>query len=138
MRVARDMKQIPGDESAGIVASRCASFRHAFRGLTFFIRSEFNAKIHLAFALAVVVAGFYFDLPANEWCCLILAIGLVVAAEILNTAIELLVDIVSPDHHVSAGRVKDVAAGAVLVAAGSAAVVGIVIFGTRLLAMLSL
>jgi diacylglycerol kinase (ATP) len=136
-RVARDMKQIAGDQPVGFFASRCASFGHAFRGLAFVIRSEPNTKIHLVATLAVVGAGLYFDLSVNEWCSISLVIGLVVATEILNTAIEELVDFVSPEHNASAGRVKDIAAAAALVAAGCAAVVGVFVFGPRLLSILN-
>lgn len=132
------MKQSSGDEPAGFFASRCASFRHAFRGLSFVFRSEANAKIHLVVTLAVISAGLYFDLSIDEWCSVVLAIGLVLVAEVLNTAIEQLVDIVSPEHNESAGRVKDIAAGATLVTALAAAVVGILIFGPRLLTVLNL
>lgn len=101
-------------------------------------RSEANAKIHLAATVAVVSAGLYFGLTANEWCSVSLAIGLVIASEILNTAIERLVDIVSPAHNAAAGHVKDIAAGATLVAAGCSVVVGVLIFGPRLLSVLNL
>ncbi len=127
------MKQTSGDKPAGFFAGRCAGFRHAFRGLGFVIRSEANARIHLVVTLAVVSAGLYFDLTVNEWCSVSLAIGMVLAVEVLNTAIERLVDIVSPEHNAAAGRVKDIAAGATLVAAICAAVVGILIFGPHLL-----
>ncbi len=127
------MKQSSGDEPAGFFARRVASFGHAFRGLAFAIRSETHVRIHLVAASAVIAAGFYFELSANEWCSIALAIGLVIASEILNTAIERLVDIVRPEHDVAAGRVKDVASSAVLVAALAAAVVGVLVFGPRLL-----
>ena len=127
------MKQSSGDEPAGFFASRCASFRHAFRGLGFAIRSEVHVRIHLAATLVVIGAGLYFGLSSTEWSSVSLAIGLVIASEILNTAIERLVDIVRPEHDAAAGQVKDIASAAVLVAALAAAVVGVVVFGPRLL-----
>jgi diacylglycerol kinase len=127
------MRQSSGDEPAGFFASRCASFRYAFRGLGFAIRSEIHVRIHLVATLAVVGAGLYFDLSSTEWCSISLAIGLVIASEILNTAIERLVDIVRPEHDVVAGQVKDVASAASLVAALAAAVVGVIVFGPHLL-----
>lgn len=131
------MKQRSGDKLPGFFGSRCASFRHAFRGLGSVIRSETNARIHLAVTVAVVFAGVYFDLSEYEWCVVTLAIGLVLAAEIMNTAIERLVDIVSPTHNAEAGRVKDIAAGATLIAAICAAVAGVFVFGPRLLMLLN-
>lgn len=131
------MKQSSGDQPVGYFGGRCASFGHAFRGLGFVMRDEPNARIHLVATLAVVGAGLYFGLSVDEWCSVSLAIGLVIATEILNTAIEELVDFVSPEHSASAGRAKDVAAAAALVAAGCAAVVGVLVFGPRLLSLLS-
>lgn len=132
------MKQSSGDEPAGFFARRMASIGHAFRGLAFAIRSETHVRIDLVATVAVIAAGLYFELTTNEWCSIALAIGLVIALEILNTAIERLVDIVSPEHNAAAGRVKDIAAGATLVAAGCSAVVGVLIFGPRLLSILEL
>lgn len=126
------MKQSFGDEPAGFFASRCASFRHAFRGLGFAIRSEIHVRIHLVATLVVIGAGLYFDLSLTEWSSVSLAIGLVIASEILNTAIERLVDIIRPKHDVAAGQVKDIASAAVLIAALAAAVVGVLVFGPRL------
>lgn len=131
------MKKTSGHESVAFFVQRFASFRYAIRGLGCVIRSEPNAKIHLAVTVAVVVAGVYFGLSINEWCAVTLAIGLVLAAEIINTAIEQLVDIVSPNYNVTAGRVKDIAAGATLVAAGCAFVVGALIFGPRILLLIN-
>ena len=134
---ARGMKQSSGDQPAGFFAARMASFRHAFRGVAFAIRSETHVRIDLVVTVAVVGAGLYFDLTTSEWCSIALAIGLVIASEILNTAIERLVDIVSPEHNAAAGRVKDIAAGATLVAAGCSVVVGVLVFGPRLVVLLS-
>lgn len=127
------MKQSSGDDAAGFFTRRVASFGHAFRGLVFALQSEPHVRIDLLATVAVIAAGLYFDLSANEWCSVTLAIGLVIASEILNTAIEQLVDIVSPEHNPAAGRVKDLAAGATLVSAGCSIVVGVLIFGPRLL-----
>ncbi|NQV23838.1 MAG: diacylglycerol kinase family protein [Rhodopirellula sp.] len=127
------MKQSSGDEPAGFFTSRCVSFRHAFRGLGFALRSEIHVRIHLVATLAVIGAGLYFDLSINEWCSVSLAIGLVIASEILNTAIERLVDIVRPEHDAAAGQVKDLASAATLVAAFAAAVIGLLIFGPHFL-----
>jgi diacylglycerol kinase (ATP) len=86
--------------------------------------------------LAVFAAGFSFRLRGLEWCCVILAIGLVWVAEALNTAIETLTDLASPEMHPLAGRAKDIAAGAVLMASIIAVAVGAVLFGPRFWDML--
>lgn len=87
-----------------------------------------NFKIHLTAIIAVLLAGWYVQLTTADWLWIILAVGLVLVAELLNTAIELLVDLVSPGYNAQAGKVKDVAAGAVLVAAVISVCIGAVIF----------
>jgi len=87
-----------------------------------------NFKIHITAIIAVLFTGWYIQLNSSEWLWIILAIGLVLVAELLNTAIELLVDLVSPEFNVQAGKVKDVAAGAVLVAAVISVCIGAIIF----------
>ena len=105
-----------------------ASFGFAFKGLATLIRTQPNARIHLLATLVVVVAGCIFPLQTHEWLWLIGAMAGVWIAEALNTALEFLTDLVSPDHHPLAGHAKDVAAGAVLLAAITAVVIGLIIF----------
>lgn len=110
------------------------TFGHAFRGIGWLLRSQVNARIHAAATVAVIIAGLCARLSRLEWCAVIAAIGLVWAAEGLNTALEAVVDLVSPEWHPLAGRAKDLAAGAVLCAAIVAAVIGLLIFGPHALA----
>lgn len=107
---------------------RLKSFVYAYRGLISFLRKEHNAWIHCTAIVVVSCAGFYFQINPTEWCLVLLCFGLVLSAEAFNTAIERLVDLVSPEYHPIAGNVKDVAAGAVLICAIIAAIVGIIIF----------
>ena len=104
------------------------SFGYALSGVAYTIKTQLNFRIHLVAILMVLLAGWYFHLSASEWLWIVLAIGLVLVAELLNTAIEILVDLVSPDFNIQAGRVKDVAAGAVVIAAMIAVVIGLLIF----------
>ncbi|HMP72645.1 MAG TPA: diacylglycerol kinase family protein [Kiritimatiellia bacterium] len=127
-----------GSRSAGEVkgrqkgeGSRLASFRHAFRGIGVLIGSQPNARIHFLATLGVMGIGMVVELDRMEWAALALAIALVWVAEGLNTGLEFLADAVSPDHHPLVRNAKDVAAGAVLVAALGAVVVGGLIFGPR-------
>lgn len=92
-----------------------------------------NFQIHLVATILVGIAGWYFQLSGNEWLWIVLAIGLVLVAELLNTAIELLVDLVSPEFNVKAGKVKDVAAGAVIVAAFISVIIAAIIFIPKLI-----
>lgn len=117
---------------------RIQSFKYAFRGIKSTFGKEPNLNIHLVMAVLVVLCGVLFQINTAEWMACLLCFGLVIAIEMLNTAIELLVDLVSPEHHKKAGQIKDIAAGAVLVSAIAAAIVGLVIFVPKGLALISL
>jgi diacylglycerol kinase len=104
------------------------SFQYAFKGIWFFFKEENNAKIHLLASIVVVALGFFFKISIEEWLWITLAIGIVWMAEAFNTAIEKLVDLVSPGYNKQAGEIKDLAAGAVVFAATVALVIGILIF----------
>jgi diacylglycerol kinase len=108
------------------------SFGYAFSGLSYAFKSQFNFKVHVAVLAFVCFFGWYYRLSASEWLWIILASGVVFMAELFNTAIEVLVDFVSPEVHPKAKIVKDVAAGAVLVTALMAVVIGLVIFIPKL------
>lgn len=114
------------------VYSTLLSFKYAIKGIYFLLATQRNARIHLAATVLVIFSGFYFSISSTEWMIVIIAIGLVFAAEAFNTAIEQLVDMASPGFNKSAGRIKDVAAGAVLITAIAAAIVGIIIFGPKI------
>ncbi len=107
---------------------RIASFQYAWQGIFYLIRTQPNAWIHLTISTLVVFFGFYFKISGLEWQMIGLAMGLVWSAEAFNTALEVLVDWLSPDYHPQAKIVKDVSAGAVLLGALAAAGVGISIF----------
>ena len=110
---------------------RVASFANAARGLAA-LAGEANARIQLAITLAVVGLGLWLGLERRDWALIVLAIGLVLAAEALNTALEALADRVAPDHHPLVGRAKDAAAGAVLIASAAAALLGLLVLGPPL------
>ena len=108
---------------------RVASFGHAGRGVWTALRSEVHLRFHALATVAVVGLGLYCQLARLEWALLALAVAGVWTAELLNTAIEALTDLASPAWHPLAGKAKDVAAGAVLLAALGALVVGVLVFG---------
>ena len=108
------------------------SFRYAFAGIVHVVRTQRNARVHLAAALIVIAAGVLFQVTAIEWAVLALAIGLVFGAEMVNTVAELAVDLLTERQHPLAKIAKDVSAGAVLVTALAAVGVGMAIFGPRL------
>lgn len=104
------------------------SFAFAWKGIRCCIGKEQNLGFHLIAALVVLMAGFGFGVTKTEWVMIVLCIGAVITVELLNTAIEKLVDLVSPDWDPIAGQVKDIAAAAVLVCATTAAIIGLIIF----------
>lgn len=116
---------------------RLKSFVYAFRGIGLLVRNEHNARIHLVAAVAVVATGFLLGITASEWTVIVLVIGAVLAAEAFNSALEALCDLVSPGYHESIKKAKDLAAGAVLLVAIAAAVIGSVIFIPRILTLLN-
>ncbi len=117
-------------------ASRLASFYHAFAGWWHVLRSQPNAWIHSLISLGVFGLAAWLGLSALEWAVILLTVGFVWVAEFLNTAIEAVVDLASPDLHPLAKIGKDVGAAAVLVAALSAILVGLLILGPPLWARL--
>jgi diacylglycerol kinase (ATP) len=113
------------------------SFKYAFKGIfASFAKRQINIKIHVGIAIVTIVLAIILSINMMEWITIIACIGIVIAAEMMNTAIETLVDIVSPEWNEKAGRVKDIAAGAVLVLAIMALIIGIVIFLPKILALL--
>lgn len=103
--------------------------RCAFIGIWIMLSSQHNAWIHAAATFVTIAVGLFFGLTRAEWCWIILAIISVWTAEALNTAFEFLTDVASPEFHPLAGKAKDVAAGAVLITAIGAVVIGLVIMG---------
>lgn len=111
---------------------RLNSFRFAFNGICLLITREHNAWIHCFAAACVITAGITIGLTATEWIAITFAIGMVLAAEAVNSSIEALADLVSPGYNEAIKRTKDLAAGAVLILAIAAAIIGLIIFIPKL------
>ena len=109
-----------------------AATRYALRGLRFFFE-ERNAWILLAGTVLAVAAGFGFSIERWEWCALVAAMAILWMAEVMNSALERLTDLVSPGHHPLAGKAKDLAAAAVMLALVAAVSTGLIVFGPRLI-----
>lgn len=109
------------------------SFRFAGQGILDLFRFENNAKVHLLVAMLVIAAGFWLGLSRIEWALILTQIGLVLAAEAVNTAIEKLCDFVSPGLHPQIKAIKDMASGTVLIVAIMAVIVGVLVLGGRVL-----
>jgi diacylglycerol kinase len=107
--------------------SRIQSFQHALRGLRV-VFAEPNAQIHLVLAALAIGLGVVFHISTLEWLAVVMAIVAVIGAEAMNTAVEKVVDLASPEWHETAGQAKDAAAAAVLIVSVGAAVVGLMVF----------
>lgn len=121
--------------TAGILSffrSRGRSFQYAFSGWWYVIRTQRNAWIHAIVSLSVILVGLWLGLDPHEWAVIILAIAMVWTAEFINTALEAVVDLTSPQQHYLARVGKDVGAAAVLIAAISSALIGLLILGPPL------
>lgn len=116
------------------IKARLKSFTYAFAGLAFMLRTQHNAWLHLLATCAVIATGALLRVSGEDWRWLIIAMALVWVAEAMNTAFEHLCDVVSPDFHLSVKRAKDIAAGAVLVCACAAALLGAITLAPYLLA----
>ncbi len=118
-----------------MLRKRIESFGYAFKGIATLFTSQPNARIHAAVLSLVVLAGFYFQIERSEWLTIVLISALVLSAEAMNTAVEFVVDLVSPHYHPLAGKAKDVAAAAVLLAAFGAVIIGLIIFLPKIKAL---
>ncbi len=112
-----------------------ASFGYALEGIAHAFRTQRNFKVHVGITLAVIIAGVVLRISVEQWAILAMAIALVLQAELVNTALEAIVDHVAPEFHALAKIAKDCAAGAVFVCAVVAFIVGLLILGPKLLAL---
>ncbi|APB70442.1 diacylglycerol kinase [Paenibacillus peoriae] len=112
------------------------TFRYAAEGVMYALRTQVNMRIHVAVALLVIVAGLTLHISRLDWLFVCVAIAIVIVAELFNTAVEATVDLISPDIHPLAKAAKDTAAGAVLLAAVFAVIIGIFVFYRPMLTLI--
>ena len=115
------------------VTDRLKSANHAWRGIGLLIRTSHNAWVEIFFGFLALYLGYILNISGTEWAVLVLAIGLVIVAEAFNTAIEVDIDLTSPDYHPYARDTKDIAAGAVLLMVFMATVIALIIFVPKIL-----
>jgi diacylglycerol kinase len=120
------------------IHKRANSFVYAFKGIITMLKTQPNAVIHLFSTIMVIGFGIFFHIKRWEWFAIILCIAIVWISEALNTAIEFVVNLVSPEYHPLAGKAKDVAAASVLIAALFAVIVGLMIFLPKFLALMGM
>ena len=123
------------DNKGFTFCKRLASFKDAFNGIRLLLRNEPNALIHCIIGICAVSVGFILKISAIEWIVVVIVCGCVFAVEALNTAIERLADVVSPEYNEAIKKVKDLSAGAVLFMAIAAAITGIIIFLPKLITL---
>ena len=104
------------------------SLGFAWKGLRKAFAEQRNLKFHFSAALAIIAAGFYFEISPEEWMVVVLTIGFVIGTELINSSIEDLVNLMSPQHQPLAGKIKDIAAAAVLIAAVTSVIIGFLVF----------
>lgn len=107
-------------------------FVYSFKGLSYAFRTQLNFRVHCVATVLVVLLGLYFKLDSYEWLWITTAIAIVVILELVNTAIEVLVDLVSPEQNTKAGAIKDIASAAVLIGGLMALIIGVIIFVPKL------
>ena len=115
---------------------RIKSFSYAFKGIFYMMRTQHNFWIQIIIGLLAIFLGLVFNISTIEWVLVILSCGVVLAAETFNSAIETLADVVNPNHDPKIGLVKDLAAGAVLISAVAAAIVGLIVFVPKIILIL--
>ncbi|MEO0311357.1 MAG: hypothetical protein RIQ89_1014 [Bacteroidota bacterium] len=109
-------------------------FADAWDGLAESLKTQFNIRFHTVATVVAIVLSFVYELSATEWCIILLAIAMVWMGELLNTAIEYVVDFISPEYNPIAGKIKDISAAAVLIAALASSIIGLIIFIPKILA----
>ena len=130
------IKKKPMSNRSFSISARLKSFGYAFNGLRLLLMKEHNAWLHLVATLAVVAAGFFFSLSRGEWIIIVFSIGIVWMAELFNTSLERTIDFISTEQHPKIKVIKDLSAGAVLVAAITALIAGAIVFIPKILAII--
>lgn len=112
---------------------RLYSFKYAWNGLKILFREEHNARVHLVFSILAVCMGLFLEISAMEWLVVTISIGFVVALEIINTSVENIANLISLETNHQIKRIKDLSAAAVFIASITSVIVGLIVFGSKLL-----
>jgi diacylglycerol kinase (ATP) len=132
-----DTPDILPSQTGFSIGARFKSFIFAWRGLRWLVHTEHNARVHLAASMAAVFVGLFLGISPGDWRWIFLAMAMVWLAEAFNTAIEKLCDRIEPEFDPAIGRIKDVSAGAVLIASITAALIGFLTLWPPILALLT-
>ncbi len=131
-----DFNQLTNKDNKFSARKRILSFKYAFNGIIKLFITQHNSRIHLFITILVIIAGFLLNISKTEWLLVFLAVGFVFTAELFNSALESIVDLVSPEYQKKAEDAKDYAAGAVLIAAIASAIVGLIVFIPKFIELL--
>lgn len=126
---------MPNQKKESFAVNRIKSVGYAFNGLMVLIKTENAIKVQLAIAFAITLAGFYYNISSTEWMIQLIMIALVMSLEGVNTAIEDVVDFIHPKYHIKIGRIKDIAAGAVLIASIIAVIIALIIYLPKIISL---
>lgn len=127
----------PSKNNNSFLKKRILSFKYAFTGIFVSVKSQCNLKIHIIAAIIAIILGFILKISNQEWLIISIVIGGVITAEMFNTTIEAIVDIISPEYSENAKKAKDISAGAILILAIVAVVVGIIIFVPKIILVIN-
>jgi diacylglycerol kinase len=130
------MEELLKEKKRFSIVARIKSTTHAWRGIGVFVKTTHNAWLHIFFAILAIYLGIILSISGTEWIMLVFAIGLVIIVEVINTAIEIDIDLTSPNYHPYARDTKDVAAAAVAISVIVAGVIGLIIFLPKILLIL--
>jgi len=119
------------------ILGRLRSFKWAGKGILDLVRNHPNAQVHCLAILVVTPLAFFLGMNAIEWCIIVLCFALVLSMEAMNSGLEYLTDLVSPEHHPLAGKAKDIAAGAVLICSIAAVIVACILFVPKIILLFS-
>lgn len=122
-------------EKTNFILGRINGAKYALKGALILLRTEASIQVQFALAILCTIAGFYFKISATEWMFQIIAIGIILSAEGLNTAVEEIADFIHPEFHNKIGLIKDLAAGAVFIASIAATIVGLIIYIPKIIAI---
>ena len=117
------------------IIGRINGAKYAIKGALILLRTEASIQVQFTIAILLTIAGYYFNISSIEWIFQVMSIGLILSIEGLNTAIEEIADFIHPEFHHKIGLIKDIAAGAVFIAAVSATIVGLIIYIPKILAL---
>ena len=113
-----------------------SSFAYAISGISYAFRSQFNMRVHIVAALMVIAASFILRISPVEWCVVLLCIGSVIAAELINTSLEVSIDLISPQRNKKAGQAKDLAAAGVFIVSIVSSIIGLIVFVPKIIHLL--